>query len=111
MGSARPGELRHLQVTELDTSPDVMATVKMIYPNATLIDLGNGSVQISFVGATASSLSCTGGAGSVSVAAGSCPVAAGLVLTTTSATTAEWLAPGASAAGGINHYIAGLMGG
>jgi hypothetical protein len=108
--ASRPGELRHLEVTEIDTSPDVLATVKMIYPNATLIDLGNGAVQISFVGATASALACTGGAGSVDISAASCPVAAGLVLTTTSATTAEWLAPGAAAASGINHYIAGLMG-
>ncbi len=109
---ADPGEIRHLEVTELDASPDVLAAVKLVYPNATLIDLGNGSVRVSFVGTTASDLACTGGSGMVTIGAASCPAGAGLVLTTTSATTAEWQTPASSgSSGSLSHFTYALMGG
>ena len=105
MGSVRPGEERHLEVTEVDTSPDVMPVHKMIYPNMTVVDNGNGSVSILLPAAgTASGLQCS--TGSVDVSAAPCPIA-GQVLTTTSPTAANWQSP---AGGDSRAFLIGLMG-
>jgi hypothetical protein len=47
MSKHGPGEERHLEVTEQDASPDVMNVVKLVVSNSTLVDLGNGAVQVS----------------------------------------------------------------
>lgn len=85
---AGPGEERHLEVTEVDGSPDVFAVNKITFPNTTLVDNGNGRISIILPAAgVANALATTGLPVDVSSAP---PPVIGQVLTATSATSANW---------------------